>query len=77
MPKGFPNRSRCRSRLLLQSAVAAFGAKAKAKLSNPGASGEPEDQLRVPFEQLLAGLAQLCSLRGRGQAEAAPLTLRY
>ena len=48
--------------LLLQSAVAAFGAKAKAKLSNPGASGEPEDQLRAPFEQLLADLAELCSL---------------
>ena len=48
--------------LLLQSAVAAFGAKAKAKLSNPGASGEPEDQLRGPFEQLLADLAELCSL---------------
>ena len=48
--------------LILQSAVAAFGAKAKAKLSNPGASGEPEDQLRAPFEQLLADLAELCSL---------------
>jgi hypothetical protein len=48
--------------LLLQSAIAAFGAKAKAKLSNPGASGEPEDQLRAPFEQLLVDLAELCSL---------------
>jgi hypothetical protein len=48
--------------LLLQSAVAAFGAKAKTKLSNPGASGEPEDQLRAPFEQLLVDLAELCSL---------------
>src|ERR1039457_3460470 len=48
--------------LILHSAVAAFGAKAKAKLSNPGASGEPEDQLRAPFEQLLVDLAELCSL---------------
>lgn len=45
----------------VQSAVAAFGAKAKAKLANPGASGEPEDQLRAPFEQLLTDLAELSS----------------
>ena len=43
--------------LITQSAVAAFGT--KAKLANPGASGEPEDQLRAPFEQLLADLAEL------------------
>ncbi|MEI2726386.1 MAG: N-6 DNA methylase [Verrucomicrobiota bacterium] len=41
--------------------MAAFGAKAKAKLPNPGASGEPEDQLRAPFEQLLADFAELAS----------------
>ena len=46
----------------LDSAIAAFGAKAKAKLANPGASGEPEEQLRAPFEQLLAELALLCNL---------------
>jgi N-6 DNA Methylase len=45
--------------LTVESAVAAFGAKAKAKLANPGASGEPEDQLRAPFEQLLADFAEL------------------
>ncbi len=48
--------------LTLPSALASFGAAAKAKLANPGASGEPEDQLRAPFEQLLADLAELCGL---------------
>ena len=50
-----------REKPTVQSAVAAFGAKAKAKLANPGAHGEPEDQLRAPFEQLLADLAELTS----------------
>lgn len=45
----------------VDSAVAAFGAKARAKLANPGASGEPEEQLRTPFEQLLADLAELAN----------------
>ena len=48
--------------LSMQSAVADFGAKAKAKLANPGVTGEPEDQLRAPFEQLLADFAELCNL---------------
>ena len=38
----------------LRSAVAAFGASAEAKLSNLAATGEPEDQLRAPLEQLVA-----------------------
>ena len=46
----------------VDSAVAAFGAKAKEKLSNPAASGQPEDQLRAPFERLLADLAELAPL---------------
>lgn len=46
----------------VDSAVAKFGAKAKDKLSNPGASGQPEDQLRAPLEQLLVDLAGLCNL---------------
>jgi hypothetical protein len=45
----------------VNSAIATFGASAKAKLANPGARGEPEDQLRAPFEQLLADLAELSS----------------
>jgi hypothetical protein len=46
-------------KLTIDSAVATFGAKAKEKLSNPAATGQPEDQLRAPFEQLLADLAEL------------------
>jgi hypothetical protein len=47
----------------LSSAIATFGAKAKEKLNNPSATGQPEDQLRAPFEQLLADLAELCNLQ--------------
>jgi hypothetical protein len=32
----------------LKEAIARFGAEAKAKLINPSATGEPEDQLRAP-----------------------------
>jgi Type ISP C-terminal specificity domain/N-6 DNA Methylase len=49
-------------KLTLNSAIAAFGAHAKEKLANPAASGQPEDQLRAPFEQLLAELADLCNI---------------
>ncbi len=44
----------------LVQAIARFGADAKAKLANPTADREPEDQLRAPFEHLLADLAELC-----------------
>lgn len=46
----------------LTEAVSAFGAAAKAKLSNPGASGAPEDQLRAPLETLLIDLSRLIGL---------------
>ena len=46
----------------LRSAVATFGAAATAKLTNPAAAGEPEDQLRAPLEGLVADLAELCGL---------------
>jgi len=46
----------------LESAIATFGARAKEKLSNRAATGEPEDQLRAPFEHLLADLAELSRL---------------
>src|ERR1700691_1762760 len=46
-------------KLTINSAIAAFGARAKEKLSNPAATGQPEDQLRAPFEHLLADLAEL------------------
>jgi hypothetical protein len=45
--------------LTVEEAVAEFGALAKSKLDNPSATGEPEDQLRAPFEQLLSRLAVL------------------
>ena len=46
----------------INSAIATFGARAKEKLANPGATGQPEDQLRAPFEHLLSDLAELSSL---------------
>lgn len=47
-------------KLIVQTVVAEFGVIAKAKLSNPGVYGEPEDQLRSPFEKLLSDLSELC-----------------
>jgi hypothetical protein len=47
----------------LKTAIARFGAEAKAKLANPGATGEPEDQLRAPLEELFADLAELCGFK--------------
>jgi hypothetical protein len=47
----------------LADAISAYGHAAKAKLSSPTASGEPEDQLRAPLEGLFAVLAQLCGFR--------------
>ena len=48
--------------LSLQEAVSAFGREAKSKLSNPAASGAPEDQLRAPLEALIPDLAELAGL---------------
>jgi hypothetical protein len=47
----------------LNDAIARFGANAKAKLANPGATGEPEDQLRAPLEALFADLGELCGFK--------------
>jgi hypothetical protein len=44
------------------TAISAFGASAQAKLANPSAIGQPEDQLRAPFEQLLKDVAELSGL---------------
>src|SRR5450432_2362653 len=49
-------------KLTIDTAIAAFGTKAKEKLSNPAATGQPEDQLRAPFEHLLTDLAELSRL---------------
>jgi hypothetical protein len=42
------------------SVIARFGADTKAKLANPAAKGEPEDQLRAPLEHLVVDLAECC-----------------
>jgi hypothetical protein len=47
----------------LKAAICRFGADAKAKLVNPGATGEPEEQLRAPLEALFADLAELCGFK--------------
>ena len=47
-------------KLTLEDAIAGFGAQAKSKLSNLAAKGQPEDQLRAPFEDLLIQIAELC-----------------
>lgn len=49
--------------MTVEEAVAEFGALAKAKLNNPSATGEPEDQLRAPFELLLSRLAVLSGFK--------------
>jgi hypothetical protein len=41
----------------MQDVISRFGAQAKAKLANPGATGAPEDQLRAPLEELIRNLA--------------------
>ncbi len=46
-------------KLTFEFAISSFGAAAKQKLSNPASTGEPEDQLRAPFEQLLKDMADL------------------
>lgn len=43
--------------------VSKFGASASEKLSNPAVVGAPEDQLRAPFEMLLADMATLVGLQ--------------
>jgi hypothetical protein len=46
----------------LRAAISAFGVEARAKLVNPGAIGEPEEQIRAPLERLIADLGELCGL---------------
>jgi len=50
----------------LRTAISAFGASAKAKLSNPGISGQPEDQLRRPLETLIHWFKQGCEICRQG-----------
>lgn len=46
----------------VEAAIATFGEQAKGKLANPGAAGQPEDQLRAPYEALLQNMAVLANL---------------
>ncbi len=49
-------------KISIADAISRFGMSATAKLSNPVVTGEPEDQLRAPFEILLADIATLVGL---------------
>ena len=48
--------------MTLNESISRFGRDAKSKLSNPAASGAPEDQLRAPLERLVPKLAELTGL---------------
>lgn len=50
------------------AAVSKYGAEAKEKLSNPGAKGAPEDQLRSPFEGLFADVAEARGIQRKAVA---------
>lgn len=52
------------SKVTLAEAISEFGAEAKAKLSNPAATGQPEDQLRTPLVNLFDHLAYLTGKGG-------------
>lgn len=62
--------------LSIESAVSEFGRAAKSKLANPAATGQPEDQLRAPFEQLLEDVASLCNFHA-GAVVAVGETSQY
>ena len=44
----------------LQTVISRYGYLTKAKLRDTAVTGEPEDQLRAPFERLINDLAELC-----------------
>lgn len=52
------------SKLTLAEAISRFGADAKSKLTNPAATGQPEDQLRTPLVNLFEVLAELTGKSG-------------
>lgn len=52
------------SKLTLAEAISAFGKDAKAKLTNPAATGQPEDQLRTPLVNLFDEMAKLTGKAG-------------
>ena len=50
----------------LADVVARFGDDVRAKLNDPSAAGEPEDQLRAPLENLIADINSLIGKAGDG-----------
>lgn len=65
----------------LAEAVSKFGVAAKKKLSNPAATGAPEDQLRAPLEALVEDLSELIGLAAHdaaliGETSLADLKIR-
>jgi len=50
------------SPISLKDAISKFGSQARAKLGNPAAIGQPEDQLRGPLETLFHDIGQLIGL---------------
>jgi hypothetical protein len=54
---------------MIEAIVSKFGETAKQKLSNVAAYGQPEDQLRAPFETLLADLAEAANF-AKGTVQA-------
>lgn len=52
-------------RMSLLKAISTYGREAKSKLSNPIASGAPEDQLRTPLESLVTNLAELAGVNSK------------
>lgn len=48
--------------MTLKDAISKFGGEAKSRLSNPAASGNPEDQLRTPLDALVKDIAELTGL---------------
>jgi hypothetical protein len=73
------NRPMASANLTVESATSRFGAAATAKLANLAAGGNPEDQIRAPFEQLLLDMATLAACKhvtAVGESALAHLGLR-
>jgi hypothetical protein len=49
----------------LSSAIGNFGSRAKQKFASMTTRGQPEDQLRAPFEQLLVDVAELLKIQSK------------
>lgn len=62
--------------LTIETAISDFGKAAKGKLANPAVSGQPEDQLRAPFERLIEDVASICNFRARAVVAVGEATRR-